>query len=328
MSSREEIYQKAFALKHEKKNKQEMNRRFLLSAAYQTHPRLSEIDWELAGVGTRLAITALNDMSGFDALRRHAQALSAEKAELLKKADIPPETFDCPLCQDSGYVSGKICQCVHALAAELRAKELSDETPLANSRFDNFELRYYSDRPDAEGRSPRQRMASILKVCTDYVEGFDPKTAKNLLFLGQAGLGKTHLSLAIVSGVLSRGFTPVYGSAESLFNKLERERFGSENRGAYDSVLQADLLVIDDLGAEMTTSFTRAALNDLLNTRLLAGRPVIINTNLSMKEIAMRYTARISSRLIGHYEAWEFLGNDIRQQKMIESRGIHGNQSV
>ena len=68
----------------------------------------------------------------------------------------------------------------------------------------------------------------------------------------------------------------------------------------------------------MRTSFTKSALYNLVNTRLLSGKPTIINTNLTMKEIETRYTARISSRLIGSYDAYKFIGGDIRQQKAVE----------
>ena len=100
--------------------------------------------------------------------------------------------------------------------------------------------------------------------------------------------------------------------------QLEKEKFSSENRVAYDMMTGCDLLVIDDLGAEMVTSFSKSALYNLINTRMLSGRPTIINTNLSMKEIETRYTPRISSRLIGNYDAYRFLGDDIRQQKAVE----------
>ena len=86
-------------------------------------------------------------------------------------------------------------------------------------------------------------------------------------------------------------------------------------------MLECDLLVIDDLGAEMSTAFTKSVLYNLVNTRLLTRKPTIINTNLSMKEIEQRYTPRISSRFIGEYECKKFFGSDIRQQKMIEKQG-------
>lgn len=317
MITREEAYKKATEqIKQAQKDKQ---RRYnmLLAAAYDSNPRLREIDREHAEVGARLVNAALSGGKALDGLKKHSSALTLEKKLLLEKADIKEPTPDCPICGDTGYIGGKICGCVKRKAAEIMLSELSEEMPLENSRFDNFNLNYYKDE-DGKSGNPRRRMTAILKVCTEYVIGFDPKKSKNLLFMGSAGLGKTHLTLAIVSGLIEKGFVPVYGSAENLFAKIEKEKFSGENRGAYESMTACDLLVIDDLGAEMATAFTKSALYNLVNTRLLSGRPTIINTNLSMKEIETRYTARISSRLIGSFDAYKFIGNDIRQQKAVE----------
>ena len=168
-----------------------------------------------------------------------------------------------------------------------------------------------------DGQNARRRMTSILKLCKEYVINFDPNASKNLLFMGDAGLGKTHLTLSIVSGVIEKGYMPIYGSAENLFATVETEKFSGEGRGAYEAMLSCDLLVIDDLGAEMATTFTKSVLYNLVNTRILSRRPTIINTNLTMKQIEERYTPRISSRLIGNYECNKFLGADIRQQKIL-----------
>jgi DNA replication protein DnaC len=77
------------------------------------------------------------------------------------------------------------------------------------------------------------------------------------------------------------------------------------------------LLVIDDLGTEMATSFTKSALYNLINTRLLSKKPTIINTNLTSKEIQDIYSPRILSRIMGNFNTNKFLGLDIRQQKLL-----------
>lgn len=317
MITREEAYKKAIEQKKQAQKEKTQKYNMLLAAAYESNPRFAEIDREHAAVGASLVNAALSGTKALDDLKKHSAALTVEKKLLLKKAGIDVPTPDCTLCGDTGYVGGKICGCVKRKAAEIMLSELSEEMPLESSRFDNFNLKYYKDE-DGKSGNPRRRMTAILKVCTEYVIGFDSKKSKNLLFMGSSGLGKTHLTLAIVSGLIEKGFVPVYGSAENLFAKIEKEKFAGENQGAYESMTSCDLLVIDDLGAEMATSFTKSALYNLVNTRLLSGKPTIINTNLSMKEIETRYTARISSRLIGSYDAYKFIGDDIRQQKAVE----------
>ena len=317
MITREEAYKKAIEQKKQAQKDKQRQYNMLLNSAYTSNPRLSEIDREHAAVGANLVNAALSGGKSLGDLKKHSAALTLEKKLILEKTGVKEPTPDCSLCGDTGYVGGKICDCVKRKAAEIMLSELSAEMPIESSRFDNFNLNYYKDE-DGKNGNPRRRMTAILKVCREYVIGFDLKKSKNLLFMGDAGLGKTHLTLAIVSGLIEKGFVPVYGSAENLFAKIEKEKFAGENRGTYESMTNCDLLVIDDLGAEMATAFTKSALYNLVNTRLLSGRPTIINTNLTMKEIETRYTARISSRLIGSFDAYKFIGDDIRQQKAVE----------
>ena len=319
MIIKEDIYKKAFEAKKNALNENKALRSSAIAAAYNAEPRLTEIDRSLSAIGASLAIAALSGGDVTD-LKKQSEALSREKRVLLDKFGVQDIRYDCPLCSDTGYVGGKICDCVKHLVSAFIAEEMSEEMPLGTSRFDNFDLKYYPDKDTKEG-NPRRRMTTILKVCREYALKFDPKTSGNLLFMGSAGLGKTHLTLALAGEVIERGFIPVYGAAENLFSQIEKEKFTGENRGAYDAMIKSDLLVIDDLGAEMATSFSKSALYNLVNTRLLANRPMIINTNLTMKEIETRYTPRISSRLIGSFDAYKFIGPDIRQQKAVEKMG-------
>lgn len=318
MITKEATYEKAFKNKAERLKKKERTRETLLSAAYEAAPRLKEIDRELSEFGAALAIIALSgDNEKLSTLKRRCEQLSVEKQDLLYRNGVRDIEYECPICCDKGLVSGKICECIKKEASQLMAAELSKQMPLCDCRFDNFDLSFYSDKADGDGAIPQKRMASILKSCRDFVDSFNPYSSASLLFMGNAGLGKTHLTMAIVSGVIEKGYFPIYGSAENLFTAIEAEKFSGEGRGTYDTFLNCDLLVIDDLGTEMATSFTRSALYNLINTRILAKKPTIINTNLTMKQIEERYTARISSRLIGSFDGYKFLGNDIRQQKLL-----------
>ncbi len=320
MLSREETYKKAFEIKKNSLSEKRRQHNMLLSAAYTTNKRLSEIDTALCECGAALALTAMSgDSVRLNELKNKSTALSAEKKVLLEKCGIEDIRYDCPLCNDTGYIGGKICSCVKELAKQLAIAELCEEMPLNDCRFDNFDLNYYSESPDKDGIVPRQRMTGIYELCKNYAEGFDPKKTGNLLFFGSTGLGKTHLTLAIVSCVIKKGFMPVYGSAQNLFDIAEKERFGgASDSDGLQTMLTCDLLAIDDLGAEFSTAFSKSVLYNLINTRLLSHKPTVINTNLSVKEIEERYSPRIVSRLIGNYESRKFLGNDVRQLKISD----------
>lgn len=238
---------------------------------------------------------------------------------LLKKHGLAQDYLEtkyfCPLCHDTGFYESRLCSCNIELVKKLAFEEAGKTSPLKFCRFEDFKLDYYSDKSDG-GPSPREMMSGIFKFCKDYADNFDGAPA-NVLMRGETGLGKSHLSLSIAGEVISKGFTCFYNSAQNIFNELQKERFGkSDTSGQYEAmVLECDLLVIDDLGAEFSTQFTNAALYNIINTRINSALSTIISTNLNMKELEERYTRRISSRLIGEYSVLKFLGSDIRQLK-------------
>ena len=321
MITREDTYKKAFENKSARVKDAEFRRNMLISAAYSKEPKLKEVDEKIAAAGSKFAVVAISgEKRQAEELKKEIKILSSQKMAMLKYAKVPPVSFECDICNDTGYVNGKICDCIKKEAAGIMSEELSREMPLKDCRFDNFDLNYYSDKTDSDGNNPKRRMTSIFKLCCEYAIGFSPEKSENLFFTGGVGLGKTHLTMAIVDEVIKKGYFPVYGSAENLFSAIEKEKFYSQSSGVYDAILDCDLLVIDDLGAEMVTSFTKSVIYNIINTRILKHKPTVINTNLSMKDIEERYTARVSSRLIGNYNANKFLGNDIRQQKLLNKK--------
>ena len=163
-------------------------------------------------------------------------------------------------------------------------------------------------------------MSAVLALSKDFAENFSKSTRQNLLFMGNTGLGKTHLSLSIAGVVLEKGYDVIYGSAYNLFSKMESEHFGEHTNRFYEAVLGCDLLIIDDLGAEFVSPYIQTLVYNIVNTRILTGKPTIVNTNLSMKEIETRYTPRVASRFIGEYTAKAFMGNDVRQIKKMQEQ--------
>lgn len=316
MITKDYAYKIAFEKQADALRKKQALRDAALSLAYEKMPRLTEIDSELGQIGASLAIFALSGKS-VEGLKEKSAALSQEKATLLKCANVPEIEYSCPLCNDTGRIKGKICDCIKRSAAKIIADELSRQMPLRDNTFENFDLKYYPEK-EIDGANAQKRMTAILKLCREYAAEFNPEKSESLLFMGGAGLGKTYLTLSIVNEVIKKGFMPFYASADNLFALLESEKFEREGKGNREAILNCDLLVIDDLGTEMVTQFTRAELYTLINTRILYGLPTIINTNLSIKELENLYTARVVSRLIGNYSAHKFVGIDIRQQKKME----------
>lgn len=242
-------------------------------------------------------------------------AAQTQRSLLLKNAGFPENwlnvRYSCKKCEDKGFVNGIMCDCFKELLKSLEYEKLCSNLPVNNCRFDNFKLDYY---PEGAGTSPRRRMESVLDFCKTYAAEFSQKSSSLLLY-GHTGLGKTHLSLAIAGKVVEAGHGVIYSSAQNLFNKLEKEKFGRSDGNTEENILGCDLLIIDDLGAEFTTQFTVSALYNIVNSRELEGKPTIISTNLTPEQLLSTYSERIASRILNNYTLLRFDGTDIRQIK-------------
>ena len=303
------------------KNERDRQYKAQLKEVYAAVPRLADIDRSLSEMGAAAAMTALSgDLEKLAEFKEKSGELSNEKQEILKSANALPPQPNCMLCGDTGLINGQYCECVKRIARNMLFKELEKEMPVSDQKFENFDLSFYPDVTDQNGVNPRKIMGVILNDAKKYCAEFTG-SGKSLLFMGGVGLGKTHISLAMAAEIAAKGFHVVYGSAQNLFTSAEKEHFSySEKREKTDDMFEADLLVIDDLGTEFSSSFTQSFFYNLINTRILRKKPTIINTNLSFKEIEERYTPRISSRFIGEYKMIKFFGNDIRLQKALKQK--------
>ena len=250
------------------------------------------------------------------ALKEKNLALQREREWILASAELDESVLDpppfCPHCGGSGYVGSSMCECLRELCRQEQKKELSSLLGGKES-FDGFRLDLYPTEPDPNlGVSPRQLMERTFRRCRRYAREFGAG-APSLLFTGGPGLGKTFLSACIARAVADNGFSVVYDTAGKLFSDFEAVKFGGNQQDLTRKYLQCDLLIIDDLGTEMTTQFTQSVLYRVLNDRLLENRPVIVSTNLSDQALRQRYSAPIASRLLGAFEVCLFLGQDIRQ---------------
>ncbi len=225
--------------------------------------------------------------------------------------------FECALCNDEGYDSnGKMCVCLKRALSHATYESSGLGRLIEKQSFENFKLSYYNVG------SERENMSMILDSCIEYAQGFTSKTKENMLFFGTTGLGKTHLSTAVAKTVIERGFDVVYVSAQMLFDDFEHDKFSrnyNNSQGLTEKYFGCDLLIVDDLGTELSTQFTVSVLYNLVNTRINNERPMIINTNLDHKDLRARYADRITSRLFGEFSLMCFSGSDIRAKKLDEN---------
>lgn len=259
------------------------------------------------------------------ALREENLDLQMRRAELLTQhgfgADYLDEIVSCPLCRDSGVYEGGVCRCLDTLYNRELTKELGVLMRRGDESFKNFDLTLYPDTPDpATGLVPREVMRRVSEACRRYAENFSP-ASPNLLFQGGTGLGKTYLSACIARVVSGAGFSVCYDTATAALELYEKAKFArdaAEGESAATRIRRmesCDLMILDDLGTEMLTPMSQSALYTLVNNRLVAGRRTIISTNLSDSELTERYLPQISSRILGEFRCFPFVGEDIRRQK-------------
>lgn len=287
-----------------------------IAAIYEKCPRLEEIDRALRG--TMAKVTAAAFASGGDpreAIERAKQenlALQQERSWLLQVNEIDESDLErqpvCPLCGGTGYRGEAMCECLKELCRQEQKKELS-VLLAGRETFENFSLDYYP------AGAARQEMARIKSACVEYARTFAPG-AGSMLFTGGTGLGKTHLSACIARQVAESGHSVVYDTAMQMFRDFEAAKFGGydeeERYTRTKKYLECDLLIIDDLGTELSTQFTQTALYQVINTRMFTQRATIISTNLTPAELKERYMPQIFSRLFGTFKVWQFCGDDIR----------------
>ena len=291
---------------------------------YTRFPRAKEIKSELASVSLNAARVVLKGddvRNELTQLKERSSLLKEELQEIVASSGFPSDYLEikheCNRCNDEGYIDGKICDCMKNMLKQELYDEVNKVSRLSKCTFESFSLKYYPNYSvEGSGVNARERVGEILDYCKKYAREFTPNS-KGLLFTGATGLGKTHLALAIANEVINKGYTVVYTSAHNMISQVERSKFEHEMLDEESRFTECDLLILDDLGAEHVTNFSKTVLYNVLDTRMIKSLPIIITTNLEISSIEKVYSGRIFSRILGDNIRLNFLGQDIRQKLRI-----------
>ena len=325
MRTRNELYQAALRTVSARRQRAKAAAQDARAQAEAAVPGLRAAEDALRACGVRCALAGARGAGRAEAAAALAEARQKRDALLAASGRSPQALepkFTCPLCQDTGVAHGKTCQCVRREMQRLRREEIEAMSSLSVTRFDTMKLDYYPNTRDPQtGRSVRQYMAELLADLQDYAAAFD-LDSENLMFTGNAGLGKTHAALAVAGAALDKGYDVIYISSPDFFSRVETLHFGSDPAGEKDALLEtvtgADLLILDDLGTEFNSSFVISTLYSLLNDRLGRRRPTILTTNITDGALLEKlYTEKVASR-ISAFVPYRFLGDDIRLKKAME----------
>lgn len=293
--------------------------------AYIHIPRLPQIDQEVASLSASKARSLLcGEAANIDDLRTEIQNLSNERIQLLKDNGYPEDYLEphyyCPECQDTGYIDGHKCSCFKKYEIELLYTQSNLKDVLKKENFEHFSFDVYSDTitNEATGLTARETAQKAYDFAVNFVKNFDKRT-QNLFLYGDTGVGKTFLSHCIANELIKTSHCVLYFSAFDLFDHLAKSAFSKKGDPDIEEnfILDCDLLIIDDLGTELTNSFVSSQLFLCINERISRSKSTIISTNLKIEDFSATYSERTFSRIASNYHIMKLIGKDIRIQKIF-----------
>ena len=302
-----------YELRQQKSRQQAQSR---LAYVYDHIPAYRDLDDRIASVSVEQGKKLLaGDTEAMEDLRDSLAELSGRKAQLLEDYGLPADylepVYECPDCRDTGYIGGQKCHCFKQAMITLLYEQSHIREMLRTENFATLSYEYY------EGED-LSRFKNAVNTCKNFIKNFN-SDYHNLFFYGTVGTGKSFLSGCVAKDLIESGHSVIYFSATGLFDLLSRYSFDYKNREELREtcadLYQCDLLIVDDLGTEMTNQFVASQLFALLNERHIGKKATIISTNLSLEELRNRYSDRIFSRITSNYEICKLSGQDIRMYK-------------
>ena len=283
-------------------------------------PEIFEIDRRLSTTGMDIMDVIRKggdtDKAIAELEKRNGKLLDERKSILIShgyEADYTDVHYDCDKCGDTGFVDTRMCECMKRALVRAGFESSGLGTLIGKQTFDNLDFSYYpTDRQDM--------MRWFADKLRSFAENFSSDTYANFIMMGGTGLGKTHMSTAVAEKVIERGHYVVYTGAVPMIRDLSNSTFHSRTEQSADvsSYYDCDLLIIDDLGTEVTNRFTQSCFYDIINERINKRKCTIINTNFSAGELNENYTERVTSRILSEYMPMVFSGEDIRKQKSLK----------
>lgn len=281
--------------------------------AYKNIPELGMLDKEI--------IQAMRSKNK-ENIKAVSESLDKKKQEILMQHGYPSDfltlKYICEDCKDTGFIDNVHCHCFKTMAIRMIYGNHMQNTLFEKENFDTFDFSYYRDE---ESKESAINALSRAKQFVNDVINPSGDSHKNLIIMGNTGVGKTFLCNCIAKELIEHEKFVLYLSAPRLFELYERMTFLKNNHKENISpeiaglngknISDCDLLIIDDLGSEFQTTFTVATILDVINQRLHTG-PTLISTNLSLEGIKSSYTERFLSRLVENYTFVNLTGKDIR----------------
>lgn len=315
-------YDRIFRQYEEKQRQSRLEMQRRRDYVYEHLPKYRELEDETASLSVAQGKKLLfGDEAALEKLRKSLGDLKKQKKQLLTEAGLSADylepIYSCPDCRDTGYIDREKCHCLRQAEISLLYEQSGLQEILANNNFSLLSYEYHSGED-------LLHFEKAVENCKNFIKNFD-SDYHNLFFYGTVGTGKSFLSGCVAKELMDRGHSVIYFGATGLFDLLSSTSFDTKSReerqNTYSDLYQCDLLIIDDLGTELTNQFTASQLFSLLNERHIGRKATVISTNLSLRELQDRYSDRIFSRITSNFEVCKLTGADIRMyQKRQQNR--------
>lgn len=300
-----------------------------INEVYKKIPSMESLDKNIRELGY---IIIQDGLKGDDTEKKEndLKQLRIEKARILEangfEKDYMEIRYHHPMCKDTGFVGTKMCSCRKQLIIDQNYSQSNIRSLISRENFRNFDDSLFSDNPYKDYPiTPYQNIQHIKKSLYGFINDFD-KQNNNLYIFGDVGRGKTYLLNSIAKEILDRNYSVLYMTSSRLFKFLNDYNWAFEEARAkhqeqFDFILECDLLIIDDLGSEPSSKNDSANLFEVVNNRMIAGKPIIFSTNFDETMLSEMYGERIFSRIIGNSEVYEIFGEDLR----LKTRNFWGD---
>ena len=290
-------------------------------------PEVADLNERIADLCLREAEARIRKNAGLaESLLKERRELVGKRNMLMKEAGYPEDYGSlkvyCEICGDTGYAGNEKCGCFKELESRILNRDSGLPALMEKENFSSFDMGIYDKNTYIEELKPREitqydyMLKKVLPDIERYLEDFDGKSGRNILMFGPAGTGKTFLSNCIAKELIERRYSVVYERAGDMFRSMSRAEFSRlpspEDESLEDRINSCDLFILDDLGTEFATEYTRGRLFSIISNRLSRELSTIITTNMSMSQLKSQYGERVSSRFIGEYMLIPFYGRDLR----------------
>ena len=277
---------------------------------YSKYPELEEMDKKIMKAFVSLVKSeAYEDKK----IEEDIVTLRKKRIAFLKEHKIEDNyrdvIYNCEKCKDTGFVNGKKCSCYVEKEIELFDHISNFKKYIEDDNFDNLRYEYYKQEDMTSAYL--DYMKENIKEMRDAIANID-KEPINLLINGNPGTGKTFLARCLGADCIRQQKSVLYLNVVEYIDSLKPDFTGTPLK---QYAMICDLFILDDLGTEYSSEFSKTELNYIIDKRLNNKKSTIVTSNIAPNKLKDRYLDSMCSRLINMYKNIHLSGVDLRRYK-------------